>query len=396
MSLDATSTLPVRLAPRDTLSLRLGVLALGGLGGSGRVAWDIAHGLTACGHRVTRLTSVAPHWKTGPQTVATRSTPNVPREPRTARADWVEALAADVLDWVVTSELEALSVHYGVGLVEATVAARDRLPPSRSLRVYATLHGTDVELGREDAEQRTRLAASLERCDGVTAVSHWLADEAVAVLGLRTRPQVIRNAVDTALFRPRDRELRPPFTLVHASNFRPVKRPLDCIDVIVRVLHSGVPARLVMIGDGPLRASALEYAHALGVGEQVEFRPPVDRATLARQLREAHVCLVTSESESFGLVALEAMASGVPFVGTRCGGLRELLTTVSGEDLSEVLLADCGDIEGLTTRIRALLGDAARFDEIRSTCLRAAHAFDRGVQLAAYAELFAGGSRAPG
>jgi L-malate glycosyltransferase len=387
VSVDVQSKRPLETSV-GTAALRLGIVALGGLGGSGRVAWDIARGLAGAGHHVVRLTSPTPHWSADARGVLTSPSSHVPSTPRAAELAWVSALARDVRARVIEQDLEALSVHYGIGLVEAAIEAREGLPGGRPLRVFATLHGTDIETARTDAEQRCRLAAALERCEAVTAVSNWLADEAREVLGLRARPVVIRNAVDTELFHPGEQPVEPPFTLVHASNFRPVKRPLDCLEVLANLRERGMPVRLVMTGDGPLHASARRHAEALGVTSDVEFCPPVDRRALAEQLRQAHICLVTSETESFGLVALEAMASGAPFVGTRCGGLRELVEAIRGRDLSPVLLADPGDIAGLAARVEALLRDPALHASVRQACLRAAHDYERASQLRAYLELF--------
>jgi L-malate glycosyltransferase len=385
---DVVSQRP-RPASSETAPLRLGIVSLGGLGGSGRVAWDIARGLAGAGHHVVRLTSAAPHWGADPRGVVTSSSRHLPSTPTSARTEWVTALARDICEATLEHGLEALSVHYGIGLVEAAVEARRSLPEGTRLRIYATLHGTDVETARADPEQRTRLAESLEQCDGVTAVSNWLADEALEILKLRERPRVIGNAVDTDLFHPPEHVVGLPLRLVHASNFRAVKRPLDCIEVLARLRERGIDIRLLMTGEGPLRGSAQRHAERLGVSPHVDFSPPVDRPTLAEQLRRAHVCLVTSETESFGLVALEAMASGVPFVGTRCGGLRELVASID-DAARDDLLAEPGDIEGLADRVQRLLLDGEAYDCIRRRCLRAASEYERTGQLAAYAELFAG------
>jgi L-malate glycosyltransferase len=388
VTVDVLSKRPIAASPIETVPLRLGIVALGGLGGSGCVAWDIARGLAGRGHRIVRLTSPAPHWSADPRGVVTISSDNIPSTPRTAQADWVAAAAEDIRASVIEHDLEALSVHYGVGLVEAAVVACKGLPTP--VRLYATLHGTDIETARHDREQRDRLALSLERCHGVTAVSNWLADEALRVLRLRARPTVINNAVDTDLFRPPERAVGLPFTLLHASNFRAVKRPLDCVEVLATLRERALDVRLVMTGDGPLLPAAQRHAETLGVRSSVEFHPPVDRPTLAQQLRRAHICLVTSETESFGLVALEAMASGVPFVGTRCGGLQELVTVIPGDDdLSSTLLAEPGDVGGLADRVQALADDPIRYQTIRRRCLEGAGGYDRASQLVAYAELFA-------
>jgi N-acetyl-alpha-D-glucosaminyl L-malate synthase BshA len=374
---------------------RVGVLALGGLGGSSRVACELARGLADRGHCVCVLSSPQPWWQPEtPAGVRLLALP-IPREPRPHDSAWVEPLVHALVQAVLAHELEVLSVHYGVGLAAAAVEARRRLARhGRALRVCVTLHGTDVTGYGEDPEQRPMLARALRACDAVTAVSGWLADRAERTLGLRARPAVIANAVDTELFHPADvaeprgRASRP--RLCHASNFRPVKRPLDAIEVLARLRREGVDAELVMVGDGPLRIAAHARATELGLDALVQFLPPAAPAALAGLLRTVDLSLVTSESESFGLFALESMASGVPVLGTRCGGLQEVLAADCSGELSRALLADVGDVDELARLAAVALAVRPRLHRLRRRALALGRtAFPREQQLHAFADVLA-------
>lgn len=372
---------------------RWGVLALAGLGGSGRVAWDVARGLGERGHHVVMMAGGDPQWAADREASLHHVPVPAPHVPTAASDAWVMPLADAIMTTVLEHRLQALSIHYAVGLAEAAVLARDRLAArGHALRLCVTLHGSDVTVFGEQAEQRDRLRAALTRVDRITAVSGWLAAAARSKLGLARAPQLIRNAVDTALFFPAPQGPRVPgdtAVLCHASNFREIKRPLDNIDVLARVRARGHDARLTMIGDGPLHAEARSHARARDVAGRTTFVGPVAPAVLAGHLRSSDIVLVTSASESFSLVALEAMASGAVLVGTRCGGLEELLG--NAPQWRDRLLADAGDVDGLAARVAALLADPALFTAARDVGLAIARgSFAQHEQLAAYADLLRG------
>ncbi len=375
--------------PSQELPLRVGVVALGGLGGSGRVAHDLAFGLAKRGHLAVSLTcrgsqfgSEAAGWV---QHVPVRA----PRTPRSAQDEWVLDLAHDLASAVVEHRLCVLSVHYGIGLAEAAVLARQHLSEQGIVvRVVVTLHGTDVTDFPSDAEQARRLCAALRQADEVTAVSVWLADLAATRLELPARPRVIENGIDIDVFRPshevRDREQT---LLVYASNFRPVKRPLDAVRLLHALRCRGFDTRMEMIGSGPLRAEAEALARSLGVDASVEFIAPLSQPQLAERIRLADIAMVTSESESFGLFALESMASGLLLAGWQCPGL---LATLSGDPgLGEAMLAPLGDEPSFIARVEAMLKDPILRSELKRRCLRLGRTrFSSTRNLSAYERLF--------
>lgn len=376
-----------RTARRPTI----GVLGLGGLGGSSRVACQLAHGMADEGRSVWMLSSADPWWRAQAGSAVGFVPLSVPREPIPAAAGWVDRLATELVDTVIDRGIRILSVHYGVGLVAAAVEARGRLR-SRGITVdvCATLHGTDVTHWGHDPEQGPALARALRACDAVTAVSGWLADQAHRALGLPCRPHVIPNGVDTALFHPAPVAcVNPRPVLCHASNMRPVKRPLDAIETLGRLRDQGIDAELMMVGDGPLRAAARERTEALALDDRVDFVPPVSPPQLARMLRSVDLSLVTSTSESFGLFALESMASGVPVLSTRCGGLQEVFDADPSGELSAALLADIGDTADLARRAAAFLGDPTARRRLGQRAQAVGrHRFPRARQLAGFETMF--------
>lgn len=376
--------------------LRVGVVGLGGLGGSGRVAHDVACGLAERGHFTVSLTCAESQFTPEVQGWVQHVPVRGPRTPQPAEDRWVQELAEDLERAVVEHRLGVLSVHYGVGLAEAAILARTRLRARGvGVRVTVTLHGTDVTTFSHDPEQARRLVRALGQADEVVAVSQWLADVAREYLPIVESPGVIDNSIDTEVFYPsaRRRELGPA-VLVHASNFRPVKRPLDAVEVLARLRERGVDARLEMIGDGPLRTAAESRAQTLGLSGEVEFLGPLSQPALADRLRRADLSLVTSESESFGLFALESMACGLLLSGWQCPGL--LATLSSDPGLGEALLAPIGDFPGVVDRVEGMLSNAPLREKLGARCLALGQTrFTRARHLSAYQRLFEAEAKEP-
>ena len=234
--------------------------------------------------------------------------------------------------------------------------AQQMLASVRRLPFITTLHGTDITLVGVDRSYFPITKFSIEKSDGITSISDYLREQTVEVFGVRNEIRVINNFVNCDLYRP-DNEKKGAAAyapdgeklLIHLSNFRPVKRVLDCIRILAEVRKS-VPAHLLMVGDGPERGPAEHLARELKVDRHVTFLGKQNH--VERLIPLAHVLLMPSEMESFGLAALEAMACGVVPVATRVGGVPELIT--DGED---GYLEAVGDIEAQAARVVALLTD---------------------------------------
>jgi len=252
------------------------------------------------------------------------------------------ALASKMADVARMKQLQILHVHYAIPFAPAAMLAR-QIVPELDLKIVTTLHGTDVTLVGNNPSFRPVTRLAIEQSDCVTAVSHFLKEETCRQFGVGEGIEVVYNFVDT---QRHDRAIPPcippldcpdQHTLMHISNFRPVKRVGDVIRIFARVAER-IEARLILVGDGPDSALAMQLARELGVADRVKFTGVVDG--VASLLMAANLLLLPSETESFGLVALEAMASGVPVIASDVGGLPEVVEHgVSG------FLAPVGDVE---------------------------------------------------
>ena len=252
--------------------------------------------------------------------------------------------------------LDLLHVHYAVPHSISALLAQQMLAPHRRLPFVTTLHGTDITLVGSDASYFSITKFSIERSDCVSSISEYLRKETVDVFGVANEIRVIPNFVNCELYHPDDEKTGAAAyspagekLLIHLSNFRPVKRATDCIRILAEV-RKNVPAHLLMAGDGPDRGAAEHLTHQLKLDGHVTFLGKQNH--VERLIPLAHVALLPSELESFGLAALEAMACGVVPVATNVGGVPELITP--GED---GFLEPVGDIEAQAARVVALLSD---------------------------------------
>lgn len=351
------------------MSLAIAVVCYPGLGGSGVIAAELAGELAARGHRVVLVSTAQPS-RADVRGVRFEAV-DVPRSPVFEHAPYDVAVAGHLVDLVRRERIDLVHLHYAIPHAASALLARSVLGAAAPAMVL-TLHGTDVTRLAAHPSLNAVTAHALSACDGLTAPSEFLRTEAAARYALpASRIEVISNFVDTARFAPpaaRDRgRLAALFStpavdpaapiLFHVSNFRPIKRPLDLVDALAEVRRR-VPARMVLVGDGPERAAAEAHATARGLGDAMCFLGRRDG--FCDLLAHADGFVLPSESESFGVAALEAMAAGVPVFGYRVGGLPEVVCEAAGA------LVPCGDVAGLAAAIvealprREALGQAAR------------------------------------
>ena len=241
------------------------------------------------------------------------------------------------------------------------------------LPFITTLHGTDITLVGLDRSYLPITKFGIEQSDGVTAISSYLSDRTHAAFKIKTEIEVIRNFVNCDVYVARPEliaKMRPQFAepdeklLVHLSNFRPVKRVTDVIEVFARV-SKAMPARLMLIGDGPDRSAAEYLARRYGVQDRIHFLGKQDNVN--DLLPCADLMVMPSEMESFGLAALEAMACRVPAIGTRVGGVPELIVDgVNG------VLCDVGDVEAMAGAAIQLLTDPEKLSAMRAAARKTA------------------------
>jgi len=263
------------------------------------------------------------------------------------------SLATKLCEVAQAHDLDILHAHYAIPHAASAFLACEMLG-DKAPRTVTTLHGTDITLVGQEPSFFPITRFVIDRSDAVTAVSEFLRDETESVFGVTRDIEVIPNFVDVERFRPReDAEQRARFAspdeklLVHASNYRKVKNVSAVVEVFARVAER-LPCRLLLMGDGPELATADRHAVALGVEDRVIHLGRVDR--LEELLPLADLLLLPSRHESFGLVALEALACGTPVVATNRGGTREFL--ISGE---HGFLCDPEDVEGMAAAALRLL-----------------------------------------
>ena len=344
--------------------MKIGISCYPTYGGSGAVATELGMLLAQRGHEVHFVSYAHPF--------------RLPRFMRNTYFHEIEvtryplfeyppySLAATVAMHEVATQrhLDLFHVHYAVPHATSAWLAKQMLEQPGDLKIVTTLHGTDITLVGQDPSYRSIVKFSIERSDGLTAVSEFLKRETVAAFGcFGCDVRVIPNFINVAHFgrRPDSRHrnaLAEPGEkiIMHVSNFRPVKRVDDVVRVSARVMEK-LPARLILVGDGPDRPLAEERARNLGIGDRVVFLGKQD--SVAELLACADLFLLPSESESFGLSALEAMASEVPVVGTRCGGLEEVVQ----DGLSGRLLP-VGAVDAMASAAVEILSDPDRQREM--------------------------------
>ena len=340
--------------------MRLGITCYPTHGGSGVFATELGKQLALRGHTVSFISYSAPLRLVELPPRVTFHEVQAGEYPLLKQYPYTLALAAKMVEVATANELQILHVHYAIPFSPAAILAR-QMAPDLDLKVVTTLHGTDTSLVGAAPYFHPVTRFSIEQSDAVTTVSDYLRRETVDTFQV-TRPiEVIPNCVDLAHYGskrglPEGRSGKAPKQVLHISNFRPVKRTADVIEVFARIRRQ-VDARLVLVGDGPDLSRSLALARKLHVAADVTTVGVVD--DVAPFLQAADLLLLPSASESFGLVALEAMASQVPVVASRTGGLPEVVP-----DGRAGFLLPPGAVDAMAARAVELLTD----EELHRRC----------------------------
>lgn len=364
--------------------LRIGISCFSTFGGSGVIAAEIGMSLAERGHQIHFISDDVP-------SRLETSRPNVffhavPERHYVAlkHSPYALALTAKMIDVARAQRLDVLHAHYAVPhAVSAYLAAQ--VLGAAAPRIVTTLHGTDITLVGSDPMFLPLVRFAITASDALTVPSVWLADATHQLLDVpRDIPiEVIPNFVDTERFHPADPGARPPASprvLIHVSNFRPLKRVDDVVQIFARArvaLAPVSPLVLLLVGDGPERPRIEELVRALGLGDAVSFLG--EQIELPEVLRGAELFLLPSQTESFGLAALEAMACGVPVIASDVGGLPEVVTPDAG------VLAPVGDVAAMAATVVDLLSDPARHARLAAGARRRAELqFSRAVMVDRY------------
>jgi L-malate glycosyltransferase len=310
--------------------VKIGITCYPTYGGSGAVATELGIALAARGHEVHFITYKQPFRLPSFLPRIYFHEVDVGRYPLFEYPPYDLALAVRMHEVVRSHGLDLLHVHYAIPHATSAWIAREMLRETSSdVKVITTLHGTDITLLGSDRSYSETVAFCIEQSDGVTAVSESLKADTYRELGVRHDIRVIPNFLDCSIHRRRDaadlrRTLAPrgEKLLIHVSNFRPVKRVPEVVEIFAAVRRQ-VDARLLMVGDGPELPEASQLARSLGIAADVEFLGEQDQ--VVQLLSASDVFLLPSAQESFGLAALEAMACEVPVVASRVGGLPEVI-----------------------------------------------------------------------
>ena len=358
--------------------MRIGITCYPTYGGSGVVATELGIELAALGHEVHFISYSQPFRLTGRETGIFYHEVPVSSYPLFEFPPYDLALASRMAEVAEYYRLDLLHVHYAIPHSVSALLARQMLAErGKHLPFVTTLHGTDITLVGLDRSYLPITRYAIQQSDGVTSISSYLKEVTEDKFGI-TRPiEVVHNFVNCDVYKPYGEEkaeirqqARRRFAaddeslIVHLSNFRPVKRVTDVLRVFAQIADQ-IPARLILIGDGPDRSTAEWLAHTLEIQDRVQFLGKQD--SVSELLPLADLMLMPSEMESFGLAALEAMACQTPAVATRVGGVPELIT-----DGENGLLFAVGDVDGMAEASVALLRDKDRHEAMRKAARKTA------------------------
>jgi L-malate glycosyltransferase len=355
--------------------IKVGIVCYPTFGGSGVVATELGKALAKEGHKVHFITYSQPSRLDFLNENLFYHEVNIRSYPLFEYAPYELALASKMVDVVTNERLDLLHVHYAIPHASAAYMAKQILKTKGiEIPVVTTLHGTDITLVGKDSSYEPVVTFSINASDGVTAVSEDLRRETYQYFKIDKEIEVIPNFIDLEKFKKQKKDhfkkaICPngEVLIVHTSNFRKVKRVGDVINIFANI-HRVIPAKLLMIGDGPERVRAESQCRDLGICDDVRFLGKLE--AVEEVLSVADLFLMPSEKESFGLAALEAMACEVPVVSSNTGGIPEL--NVDGET---GFMSPVGDIEAMTRNALHIL-DKNNLPRFKTNALKRAKEFD--------------------
>ena len=368
--------------------MRIGIVCYPTFGGSGVLATELGKALADKGHQVHFITYQQPVRLNEFNANIFYHEVRVATYPLFDYPPYETALSSMMVDVIMNNQLDLLHVHYAIPHASSAYLAKKIVAAQgKKIPVITTLHGTDITLVGRDKTFAPVVAFSINESDAITAVSQNLRDETYHTFNIRKEIEVIHNFVDVNRFhkKPLDafRKVIAPQgerILIHASNFRRIKRVQDIIQIF-SVVRKKLPSKLLFVGDGPDRPAAENLCRDIGLIEDVRFVGKQEQ--MEDVLAVADLFLLTSEYESFGLAALEAMAAGVPVISTNAGGLPEI--NVNGET---GFLSPVGDVQDMTNHAIEILQDDLILQQFKANAAAHAKKFDIHAIVPKYEALY--------
>lgn len=369
--------------------MKIGIVCYPTFGGSGVLATELGKALAEKGHEIHFITYQQPVRLSGFHTNIFYHEVRVPTYPLFDFPPYELALASTMVDVILNHDLDLIHAHYAIPHASAAYTAKQIVKGKigRSVPVITTLHGTDITLVGRDKTYEPVVTFSINESDAITAVSENLKQETLKHFDIKKEIQVIHNFVDLKRFNkkplaafkkviaPHDEKI-----IIHASNFRKIKRIEDVMEIFKRI-HAATPAKLLMVGDGPERPIAEDLARQFGIEADVRFLGKQEQ--MEDILAVSDLFLLPSEYESFGLVALEAMAASTVVISSNAGGLCEI--NIDGKT---GYTANVGDVETMSNRAIELLKDEAKLKTFKHNALEQAKRFDIHNIIPIYEELY--------
>lgn len=368
--------------------MNIGIVCYPTFGGSGVLATELGKVLADKGHNIHFITYQQPVRLGGFHANIFYHEVRVPTYPLFDYPPYETALASTMVDVILNNNVELLHVHYAIPHAAAAYMAKQILAKrGRHIPVITTLHGTDITLVGRDKTYSPVVTFSMNESDALTAVSQNLKDETYKNFVIEKEIEVIHNFVDVKRFnkKPVDafKKLIAPKgekIIVHASNFRKVKRVDDVVRVFMKIIET-MPARLLLLGDGPERPYVESICRDCVLCDNIKFLGKQEQ--MEDILPIADLFLLTSEYESFGLAALEAMAAAVPIITTNAGGLPEININGYCGYMSNV-----GDVDDMAKNALEILKDDATLQQFKNNALTQAKKFDIENIVPVYEELY--------
>ncbi len=357
--------------------MKIGIVCYPTFGGSGVLATELGKALAEKGHEIHFITYQQPVRLNGFHTNIFYHEVRVPTYPLFDFPPYELALASTMVDVILNHDLDLIHAHYAIPHASAAYTAKQivKQKTGRSVPVITTLHGTDITLVGRDKTYEPVVTFSINESDAITAVSNNLKEETYKHFEIIKDIEVIHNFVDLKRFNkkplaafkkviaPHDEKI-----IIHASNFRKLKRIDDVMEIFKRI-HTATPAKLLMVGDGPERPIAEDLARQFGIEADVRFLGKQEQ--MEDILAVSDLFLLPSEYESFGLVALEAMAASVVVISSNAGGLSEI--NIDGKT---GYTANVGDVDTMSNKAIEILKDEAKLKAFKHNALEQAKLFD--------------------